>query len=311
MKPGRNTPSGMNLRPDRWLFGLRAVATSARLPVLVALVLALVLGWQLAGIGWQLLPAAEPAQPATARIVEPDVIDVGPSGTNSMRRLAGLQLFGTAPAGAQATQADRAAEPEDAPETRLNLKLRGLFAVANGQGFAIIEAAGDDEQVFGVGDRLPGNARISGIYGDRVLLRRDGNLEALWLGDAADRQRADNGGSGLARSESRIAQAASTLRTELLEDPAALARMVRFQPYQQDGELIGFRLRPRGNHGETLRELGLTPNDVLTRINGIPLNDPRRGQEALEELRDARDVQVEFLRDGQRNSITLSLGAAG
>ena len=308
MTLGSLTLNRTHLRPRRWLSGLDAAASSARFPVVVAVLLALVLGWQLAAIGWRLVPVAEPGQPAVARIVEPDTVDAGTTGADSMRRLASLHIFGTAPDDAD-TAAERSGEPEDAPETRLDLDLRGLFAVADGDGYAIIRAGGDGERVFGVGDRLPGNARITGIYGDRVLLRRDGNLEALWLGDARDEAAADQRNEPLNQPETQVAETASTLRSELLEDPGQLARMVRFQPYQQDGELIGFRLRPRGNHGETLRELGLTPEDILTQINGIPLNDPRRGQEALEELRDAREVNVEFLRGGQRMNVTLSLDA--
>lgn len=306
MKLGFNATSRTQLRPGRWLPGLHAAASNARLPLLAAILLALMLGWQLAGIGWRLLPTAEPGQPAAARIVEPDMVDAGSSNSGAMRRLASLHLFGTPPDEDTAT-AERSAEPEDAPETRLDLDLRGLFAVADGQGYAIIRTAGDGEQVFAVGDRLPGNARITGIYGDRLLLRRDSNLETLWLGDARKEATADRRNGPPDQPATEMAQTARTLRAELLDNPAQLARMVRFQPYQQDGELIGFRLRPRGDHAETLRELGLTSEDVLTEVNGIPLNDPRRGEEALEELRDAREVNVELLRDGQRMNVTLSL----
>jgi general secretion pathway protein C len=297
-----------------WSYAVRTRLAGPGAPWLTAVGLATVLGWQIAGIFWQITPEAEPARPAPVVIAEPDMIDAGSEPGGSTRRLARLHLFGEMPPdeGNAGAEGDSAGLPVDAPETQLDLDLRGLYAIGDGQGFAIIVAGREGEQVFGVGDALPGNAEVAGVYGDRVLLRRDGNYEALWLDDAETRESQPATGQARVREDTQqIATAARGLRERLLENPTELARMVRFQPYQQDGDLIGFRLRPRGGHEETLRELGLTPQDVLTEVNGIPLNDPRRGQEALDELRDATEVNVIFLRDGQQQQVTLSLDAPG
>lgn len=298
------------LTAHRILHSLQASLTGHRAPAAVAIGLVAVLGWQAAGVIWRILPAPDNTAPAPIRIDEPDVIEAGSDGSAAPRQLARLHLFGERPASEDGEgDGDIGGVPADAPVTQLDLELKGLYAIGDGGGFAIIIAGDDGEQVFGVGDNLPGNATVAGVYGDRVLLRRDGNLEALWLGEPeAGEGRTDNGAAARAnQDEQQIAQRATSLRERLLEDPAELARMVRFQPYQRDNELVGFRLRPRDGHGELLRELGLTPDDVLTQINGIPLNDTRRGQEALDELRSASQVQVQFLRDGQQQQMTLSL----
>ena len=297
---------------SRWLAPLRSALVGAHAPFVAALALAVVLGWQISGIAWRLLPAAAteaaaPAEPPTATAAEGAADE-----DTAANRLAELQLFGEAVGSDDdddiATVADT---PQDAPETQLDLDLRGLYAVGDGDGFAIIDAGSDGEQVFAVGDNLPGGAEVAGIHADRVLLRRQGELEALWLGEAEDSR-----GRGSTEQEAPAAaeDAAGTareLRAQLTQEPGALTRMIRFQPHREGGELVGFRLQPRGEYGETLRELGLTPEDVLTEVNGIPLDDPRRGREALDELRDAATIRVELLRGGEREQISLDLGGPG
>lgn len=298
----------------RGLQALRTALAGPRAPAIVAVALAFVLGWQLAGIAWRLVPEPDAARAPQLRLTEPDAIEAGGNARGAAHGLAALGLFGERPADTGVADGEVAAAPADAPATQLDLDLRGIYAIGEGRGFAIIAADRDGEQVFGTGDRLPGNARVAGIYADRVLLRRDGRLESLWLNDTAP----SDGTTGDAGQRpdptidtQRVADSARELRARLLDSPADLARMVRFQPYQRDGELIGFRLRPRSGHAETLNGLGLTPDDVLTEINGIALNDTRNGQQALEELRDATEIHVEFLRDGERQRVTLWLGEPG
>jgi len=283
--------------------------TGERAPVVAAAVLAGLLGWQAAGLLWHLVPATPTEAPPPVRISEPDTVDAGDAAGGAARRIAELSLFGKAPgdAGGSATLADTA--PADAPQTQLDLELKGLFAVGDGDGFAIIVAGNSSEAVFAPGDRLTGNARVAGVYPDRVLLRRNGELEALWLGDPDEADR--GGGEPPATSTREISRTARDLRRQLLNNPARLSRMVRFQPYRSNGELQGFRLRPRGGYEDLLAELGIRPDDVITEINDIPLNDPSRGREALNTLRDARRVEVRFMRDGDSRRMTLELGESG
>lgn len=298
--------------PLRWLSP--PGANSERLPLLAAALVAAAIGWQISSLAWHLVPAPASAQAAPIEIGDRDVVDAG-NRSRAARELARLSLFGEAQDTSRDDNDDSStgpdAEPANAPETQLNLELRGLYATGEGDGFAIIETGDEGERVYTIDDEIAGNARVAGIYADRVLLRRNDRLEALWLKDAEDRP-ASSGGADRepdpTRNTEEVARNARQLRNDLLNNPGKLARMVRFQPYQEGGDLVGFRLRPRGQYADTLRELGLTPNDVLTEINGIPLNDSQRGQQALEELRDAQEVEVEFLRDGRRQQVTLDLG---
>lgn len=289
---------------------MRAALAHPRLPDAVALVLVVALGWQLAGLTWAALP-----EPASARIPAASAAEASGSGSETgeapTARLARLHLFGEATA-----DDDRQRSPEtetDAPETQLNLTLLGVYAPGESGGLAIIATGGGPEKVYAVGDTIAGSARITGIFEDRVVLRRDGRAETLRMELAkvasgqADRQaqtRGDNQGQG-------IIERARALRERIRQNPLELARMVRFQPYVEDGELVGFRIQPRSDEAQILKEAGIRPSDVVTRVNGIPLNDRAQGNRALRELRDASMINVTILRNGRREQLSIPLGNPG
>ncbi len=74
---------------------------------------------------------------------------------------------------------------EALPETKLELTLRGAFAAAENQAAsAIIEE--DSRRIartYYVEDELPGNATLTAVYPDRVVLTRNNLLETLYFPD--------------------------------------------------------------------------------------------------------------------------------
>ena len=286
---------------------LRAALAHPRLPEAVGLALILLLGWQLAGLTWAALPT-----PDSARMPAASAPKTPSSGEAPTTRLARLHLFGE-----ETGEEDSGAGPEsatDAPETQLNLTLKGVYAPGDTGGIAIIAAGGGPEKVYSVGDTIAGNARITGIFEDRVVLRRDGRPETLRMelakvpsvqeGRQTDRTGGDDNGGG-------IVGRARALRERIRENPLEMARMVRFQPYSEDGELIGFRIQPRSDEADLLKEAGIRPDDVVTRVNGIPLNDREQGNRALRELRDASMINVTILRDGRSQQLSIPIGDPG
>ncbi|MGD2117887.1 MAG: type II secretion system protein N [Chromatiales bacterium] len=88
-------------------------------------------------------------------------------------------LFGIASA-----QPEQAAPVEadlmEAPETGLSLQLLGTFYSADTQqSLAIIDADKGEQKYYRVGDKLPGNAELSQIGRDRVVIQRAGKYESL------------------------------------------------------------------------------------------------------------------------------------
>ncbi len=294
-----------------WIERVRTALAHPRLPDIASLALLVLLGWQLAGLTWAALPA-----PASARMPAASAVESpgrgGDTGEAPTARLARLHLFGEPPA-----DDDRDGSPEtetNAPETQLNLTLMGVFAPGENGGLAIIKAGGGQEKVYAVDDTIAGNARITGIFEDRVVLRRNGRAETLRM-DLARVPRGQAGGqvepAGTGGGEAGIVERARALRERLRQNPLELARMVRFQPYTEDGELVGFRIEPRSDEASLLQEAGIRPDDVVTRVNGIELNDPAQGDRALRELRDADMINVTILRDGRSEQISLPLGNPG
>ncbi|MDZ7828420.1 MAG: type II secretion system protein GspC [Halofilum sp. (in: g-proteobacteria)] len=257
---------------------------------------------------WQLLPGDRAGVDTR---IEPGVT-IRSSATGGDRiDLSSLHLFGQAPANRERAQSG--AEPADAPETRLNLRLQGVFATGDGNGLAIIAAGNAEESVFTVGDRVAGQARVDGIYADRVILERNGSLETLKLAAEGVATRAavndterEAGGN---RDLQRIAGKARELRSRLMSNPLELARMVRFQPYLRDGELIGYRIQPRAADAQLLSELGLRPTDVITSINGVELSDPAKAQQVLRQMQTADSISVSWLRDGEQRQMTIPIGS--
>lgn len=110
------------------------------------------------------IPVDGPARVASADVSRQPGVD-----------LASLNLFGDPDAGPA-----EAAEPvSDAPETRLAIKLIGVFVAARSADSTAIIRGDRDEAIYRVGDRLPGNATLVEVHPDYVLLRRAGGPERL------------------------------------------------------------------------------------------------------------------------------------
>jgi S1-C subfamily serine protease len=53
--------------------------------------------------------------------------------------------------------------------------------------------------------------------------------------------------------------------------------------------------------------LGLRPGDLVTAINGTPLDDPQRSQEVLNTIQTSDRATVTIERGGQKEDITLNI----
>lgn len=69
--------------------------------------------------------------------------------------------------------------------------------------------------------------------------------------------------------------------------------------------MAGVRLAT-GRDSDLLSRAGLLPTDVVTQVNGIPLDGPQRSAELMTALKDARTVQITVRRDGK--DLQLSIG---
>jgi len=270
-----------------------------RLALAATLVLTILLAYGLATLTWSLLP--EPAQPAPP----PPQVSAAPVNRPNFERIAGLHLFGQA-----RVQADAA--PLDAPETRLNLTLRGiLFNPMPRYARAIIAAPGRQDEQYRVGDQVPGGATISQILRDRVMLLHNGRYETLRLpeerlGLSAPAEAAgarlpppsDAGGGGNLLAD---------FRRQIVQNPESASQYIQAEPVTgSGGGITGFRVNP-GADASMFQVAGLQPGDIVTQINGVRLDSVDKGFDAMEQLAASDQVTLRVLRNGQEMTLHLQL----
>ncbi|HEY6922736.1 MAG TPA: type II secretion system protein GspC [Steroidobacteraceae bacterium] len=205
-------------------------------------------------------------------------------------------IFGFAPAVQES--------PKGPPQqTSLPLVLSGIMAADDPRyGLAIIGQSAQSTKVYAVGDNVPNGAKLHAVYGDRVELEVNGHLETLVL----PRQIAAGGAppsAGALQTESPIAD---RMRKLITEQPSLMADVMRPQPVYANGKQTGYRVYPGRNRQAFLR-LGLRPGDLVTAINGTPLDDPEHGQQIFNTLGATSEAHVTVQRNGQQQDVVLNL----
>lgn len=273
---------------------------SAVLPPWVALLLVAGIAWQSANIFWLLFPSGEEPAPLPVTSFASVPVPTGDSAGMNTQSIIDAHLFGAF----DSTQAVVDVDPVDAPETRLNLELRGTIAATDDEvAMAIIAEASGDEMLYAIGDAVPGGVTLHSVHPDRVLLRRGPQLETLKL-PRADETSANATRPTPPRRTTRTQSGAGSLREVISRDPARLTDVIRPQPVFRDGKQKGYRVYP-GRKRQQFAALGLRPGDMITQINGMSLDDPARGMEVFRSLGDATQVSVTVERNGQAQVMTL------
>lgn len=194
-----------------------------------------------------------------------------------------------------------------APETRLNLVLKGVLAATPMHMASAIIAQGKNakENVYGIGDKMPGGVTIKEIYPDYVMLERNGSLETLKLQkisgisgikSAGSSGRSFSGGFKRGGATSP-GMALNKIRTNILKNPTSFGDYALPVVVKKNGKQIGYRLQPQ-DKGQLLQELGIQPDDVITQINGVRLNKPQNGISALRKLSTAKSLNIVVQRNG-------------
>ncbi len=278
-------------RNTRWLI----LVINLLLVVWIASLLA-ALTWNLAGP-----PAGGEAENIEVSLLP---VAVDPN-AQLIRQLPGWHLMGVV---AQKQAPVVVDTPIDAPDTRLKLVLHGVFASEkSGKARAIIADPRGKEEQYAVGDMLPGNAELSEVYPDRVILKRNGRFETLRLVlDDPSKRAAVTRAPGkklAARHEQRIRE----IRQNIRKNPRTLLEVVRPMPYRADGNvLIGYTLRP-GREPELFKGLGLQAGDVAVQINDVRLDSTESGLQALKSIQSGDTASMTILRNGQEQVMSFRM----
>jgi general secretion pathway protein C len=177
----------------------------------------------------------------------------------------------------------------------------------------LIARPGNPEDVFKIGDTIEG-AEIIGIEPKRVVIRRNGNMEALTLAipkmkaDLADRPVSSSGfaRSGIRRiSDNERVVSQQSLRQQLNNLPGLL-QQARAVPHTVNGQPQGFKV-VEIQAGSVFEDLGLQRNDVIQSVNGTPIRSTEDALQAYRDLRTSDSFQVGLLRSGRSMTLNLSV----
>ncbi len=209
-------------------------------------------------------------------------------------------------------KAQSAAAPRQtkAPETRLNLVLRGVIAVDPMSLSHAIIARGKNgkEEVYTVGDKMPGGVIVEEVHPDHVVLNRGGQLETLQLvkdEDVGSIQTSNTSRNFL--PSGTPGQQLAGIRQEILKNPTSFGDYALPVVVKRNGKQLGYRLQPQQKGNELMQEVGLEANDVITEINGIKLDNPQNGIGALRQLSTANSVSITVMRNGTEVPLSIQL----
>src|SRR3954470_20516511 len=264
----------------------------ARAPQIITFILALALAAQLAlivvsvsGRGRQTAPAnvnVPPAMPA---------LDIG--------ALVNAHLYG------DAVVQNNSGDAANAPPTSAPLVLAGLLATSDPkEGMAIIGESAATAKVVSVGKPVPGGPLLHSVYTDRAVIDRNGTLESLML----PRRSA---GSLAAPAPPPVAMGGNDATLERMrklvnDDPGVIGQVLRPQPVFAGGKMKGFRVYPGANR-QAFARIGLRAGDLVTAINGTPLDDKDRAQEIFSTLNSSTDARVSITRNGRQQELVLNI----
>lgn len=261
-----------------------------RLAHLLLVVLVIQLGWKGGQWSWRVI-WPEPSEPVDLTLAG------GAAGESAGRSVAlgELALFGRAASG-DGDNVSRV-EKETAPETGLTLTLHGVFLATRGKGSsAILSGRGGTAERYSVGDELPGGAQLVAVESNRILLRRNGEVESLSFDDegltlggvAAAGESTEDNRAGVERAVAALE-----------ENPQETIAKAGFRPnnngpgYVYDGT------------NEQLSAMNLQQGDVIISVNGQQLGDIEADRANLERWMNSDRLELEIERGGTRFSFTV------
>ena len=165
----------------------------------------------------------------------------------------------------------------NAPETSLNLTLKGVRAVGDGKGVAFILLPDGNQVLARIGSEILEGVEVEYVFEDRVTLRTREGLETLYWRDPENRAAA-------ARPEDIDQVTEEDGQLILHGDNVSAKRFVSdvsFVRVEDNGAPVGYRLTPKRQSG-ALQIAGFQDGDIILEVNEFPVSEI--GGEELQEL---------------------------
>ncbi len=166
-----------------------------------------------------------------------------------------------------------ASDVPDAPETQLNLRLTGVLMSTDAfGGSAQIITPDNQAGRYTKGSEILPGVTLERILSDRVILRRDGQSEALTLGGRGAGLSVIGDGRPTDTGQAKTDDTPAPVTDGRVASPAALMQAVQLAAVDRQGSLHGYALSLRGS-ADIMAIAGLVPGDILLEINHRPVRD--------------------------------------
>ncbi|MBF0180935.1 MAG: hypothetical protein HQM03_13005 [Magnetococcales bacterium] len=278
----------------------------------VPFLLAGLLGLQLAGLTWRLLPAPAPRADAAVALPERKAKPAAPVIAPDAAR-EGLRRFNPW------ENVQRVAEKPVPPPVQaappapvassLDLNLIGAMILPKLSWAVLTRKANPNVQiVLQVGEEVDG-ATLKKIERRAVLFDNRGRLERIEMVDPVGKPDPSPMTAQAAAPASRSANVRLLPRAEydaMLAKGMELLTGVNLSPFYQGKDAAGYRVKFPDNKSE-LQKIGLASEDVIRQVNGIPVTDMPRITQLAAQLKTQSSVRIDLMRDNQPATIELQI----
>jgi type II secretion system protein C len=193
-----------------------------------------------------------------------------------------------------------------------DLTLIGTIAGQESRSFAIFSDNAGKQEIYRVGETIPGVGRLDTVQRDKVTIRGTGRPLEIPIADIVRiTEVAPSSGtarsSDFARSVGAGAYIVDQKKVQqAIESPNQLMTDARLQPNFANGKQEGFTLR-EVRAGGIYQSLGMQNGDVLLRINDYNISNPENALQAFTALRGMDRIQLDILRNGSKMTLTYQI----
>ena len=216
----------------------------------------------------------------------------------------------------------------------LQLKLMGvIFSGDPFNGLAMLELGSANKTTsYMVGDKIQDDATLFQVFDDRIIIERSGGIrEYVELqhfeivssrGKKPSREIKSGAGvgaiaggatptefkeDGFERKSNSIKLTEEYKRNLLTPDNLTkILQDAKAEPNMVGGQLLGFRLT-RFRENSVYEKAGFQNGDIIEEINGIPLKDAGGAIRLLNQLREAKDIEVRMNRNGAVSNLAIQV----
>jgi general secretion pathway protein C len=214
----------------------------------------------------------------------------------------------------ESTKTDLSSEPV---RTSMRAKLLGTLQAAKAEWSlaSVLDMSAQRSVTVMVGDRLL-TSQVLDILRDRVIVLNNGRREYVSAdsGDGAPNlpttqkvtEPAGAWGAGIKALDATNFEVPRSELDRAINNLNDIAMQARLVPAFKDGQSEGFKLfsiRPDSLYSK----IGIQNGDVVTRINGLDMNDPAKALEVYTKLKDAPRIDVDIDRNGTMMRMTYNV----